>query len=83
MHCLCTHAGTDCVDMYVICMFMSYWGAGTGGARKLGSVDPVAGGSQARATVPGKKATTDQLRDKRAAYFNKMFAAEVAGGDDV
>jgi hypothetical protein len=49
-------------------------------ARKLGGAEPATSGP-GRVSMPTKKPTTESVRDKRAAYFNKMFAAEVGDGD--
>jgi hypothetical protein len=52
--------------------------SGSGSTGPLAGVAAPAGG---RVTMPSKKPAAESVRDKRAAYFNKMFAAEVGDGD--
>jgi hypothetical protein len=49
-----------------------------GGAPALGG--PLGGGGAA-ALAPVKKPSAESVRDKRAAYFNRMFAAEVGDAE--
>ena len=52
-------------------------------AQKLGGAGPATGvaAPPSKVSMPTKKPSADAVREKRAAYFNKMFAAEVGEGD--